>query len=591
MFTDDDQARYQAALVRFYRNGIIVGAGILVAEQYVLTCAHVLTRTATAPETVSLDFPFKAAAQKLTGTVVYWKPERDLAGVRLLDAAPAGTHPLPFRPSSNYINGSFRVYGFPEKQPVGGWALGNIIGGATEDLVQIQGETEQGYAIEPGFSGAPVWDVGRGEVIGLARLRDKDRPLAKIGYLIPYRQLIEGLKIGESVSLGTLLETYSNDIETASLEGAYRVCRPEGSLDPIPEDLPGKLEALARMKDLAGYSALVRFTACLTLSEFSVLLELRLKLRQWLSRRDVNVDEVLAAIAPQLQNYQAQISRTASPHLLIWLNAHNSGDTYPVEALFIPDRCQYDPTIPRGFEPIPAMAEYDTPIPLSRLPEVLRDCLADCTNLCSNLDLTTLTIELFLPFPVLHQTLEWEAAYEMDDLMTFLEPEPIAIRYRFIVRSSERLLKQYERAQCRAFWENKWQELEQLLHAKAGETLLLASDQTPLKQLQVELKAPDKVGLKLLNCPTQVQTGNPLKALLSSGSPAAIWLRQAPAQVDFPTAFETFLGCCLETLTESVQQARQAAFPLEKDAHIGHHLSLVWEDPHLVPPFSKGLAS
>ncbi|NER83855.1 MAG: trypsin-like peptidase domain-containing protein, partial [Leptolyngbya sp. SIO1D8] len=148
MFTAEDEARYQAALVRFYNGSKILGAGILVAEQYVLTCAHVLTRTTTAPDAVTLDFPFNATEQKLTGTVEYWNPERDLAGVRLLDAAPADTTPLPLQPSSNYVNGRFRVYGFPEKHPVGGWALGRVIGGATEDLVQIQGDTDQWHTLD-----------------------------------------------------------------------------------------------------------------------------------------------------------------------------------------------------------------------------------------------------------------------------------------------------------------------------------------------------------------------------------------------------------------------------------------------------------
>lgn len=589
MFTSEDEARYQAALVRFYRaNTTIVGAGILVAEQYVLTCAHVLTRSNTAPESVSLDFPCIASGQKLTGVVIHWQPERDIAGIRLLEPAPTNSKPLPLRPSSNYINHQFRVYGFPEKQSVGGWALGSVVGNATEELVQIQGEMEQGYGIEPGFSGAPVWDEALGGVIGLARLRDKDRPSSKVGFMIPFRQLITALKAGESVSLLALLEPYEADIQK-SIEGAYRVCRPEGSLEPIPKDLWDKLQALTQMPDGAtGYPALQRFVACLTLGEFPVPLELSSKLRQWLSSREVEISKVLKAIAPSVKTYLNQISEAASPHLLIWLNAHNSGDTYPVEALFIPDRREYDPKVPKGFEPIPAMAQYDTPIPLSQLPEVLRACLADCADLCPNI--TTLTIELFLPFALLHRALEWEAAYEVDEL-AFLEPEPIGLRYQFVVRSSERLLKEYERAQCLAFWKNKWQAFDTLLQASACDTLLLADDQTSLRQLQVNLKASDKVGLKILNCPTKVASGNPLKALLSSGSPTAIWVREKPAQIDCPREFEALLGCCIQVLPEHVQQARQAAYPLEKDAHIGHHLSLVWEDPNLVPPLSDDLAS
>ncbi|RZM79546.1 VMAP-C domain-containing protein [Leptolyngbya iicbica] len=599
MWTPENEAKYKAALARFYHGSKIAGAGILVSDRYVLTCAHVLTRANTPPAEVGLDFPFQGDGQQLKGTVEYWEPERDIAGVRLLDPLPPGTKPLPFRPSRNYTDGNFKVYGFPDKQPIGGWALGRIIGDATGNLVQIQGDTDQGYGIEPGFSGAPVWSVEFGGVIGLARLRDKDRPDAKIAYLIPYRQLIDALKGGEAISLLALLEGAA--VPSESVEGAYRVCRPEGALQPVPEDLPSKVKALARMKDQGGYSALVRFAVCLTLAEFPVALPLKQQLRAWLKQREIDTEAVEQAIAPQIQLEQAITANTASPHLLIWLKTSDIKGVYSIGSLFIPDRTRYNWKKSEGFEPIPAIAPYeDTPIQLAQLPEVIQACLADCRGLCSSAELANLTIELFLPFSLLKESLEWAAAFaigdEDDDDLEFLEdedePDPLAILHRFVVRCSDRLLNAYERKGFRALWEQQWIQIDPNKQSPCCTALLPAEDDTNLKELKIELlQNPEKVGIQLLKCPTQLAVGNPLKAVLTSGAPTAIWLRESLSQVDCNTEFTTLLGCCVEGLPESVRQARRNAFPLAKDEHIGHHLSLVWEDPNLVPPDTDDLAS
>lgn len=598
MWTPADEAQYNAALVRIYHGSRVSGCGILVAEQYVLTCAHVLARGETPPATIRLDFPFQAANQYLQGRVEYWHPERDIAGVRLLDPVPPGVVPLPLPASNRYVSGPFRVYGFPEKQPIGGWALGQIVGEATQDLVQIQGDTAQGYAIEPGFSGAPVWSEDAGGVIGLARLRDKDRPDAKIAYLIPYRQLIQALKAGQAVSLLALLEE-APDLPLESVEGAYRVCRPEGSLQPIPADLPDKVKALAGMKDQEGHSALVRFAVCLTLAEFPVPLAVKQTLREWLLRQEVAVEAVEKWLAPRLQAEQGQATETASPHLLIWLNAVNGADTYSVNARFIPDRAQYDARGAQGVESVPEIAPYeDIPIRLSHLPEVIRGCLADCRGLCSSAALAHLTIELFLPFSLLQESLEWEAAFEIDedeDELGFLEdedePDPLAILHRFVVRCSDRLSKGYAKKGFRALWEQKWAQLRPMQHTACCDALVSVDDDTRLKQLRTDLDNPNRVGIWLLKCPTQVEGGNPLKELLKSGAPTAVWLRETLAQGDSDTALATLLGCGMGRLPEAIKQARKDAFPLEKDAHIGHHLSLVWEDPTLIPPVTDDLAS
>ena len=69
--------------------GSIIGAGLLVTEKYVLTCAHVVEtavgiRKSDEPpaEVVTLDFPFSKDRRELRARVVYWKPAlSDSSGV------------------------------------------------------------------------------------------------------------------------------------------------------------------------------------------------------------------------------------------------------------------------------------------------------------------------------------------------------------------------------------------------------------------------------------------------------------------------------------------------------------------------------
>ena len=75
----------KASLVRIHTaDGRMDGAGFLVGERHILTCAHVVARalglTDDAPEKpqvpVSLDIPRVAPRQLLTARVVLWRPPR-----------------------------------------------------------------------------------------------------------------------------------------------------------------------------------------------------------------------------------------------------------------------------------------------------------------------------------------------------------------------------------------------------------------------------------------------------------------------------------------------------------------------------------
>ncbi|MFF9114430.1 trypsin-like peptidase domain-containing protein [Streptomyces massasporeus] len=174
-----------------------LGAGFLITPHLVCTCAHVLAdevRTSAAvPDTpVRVDFPLLAEGSPppVTATVVEWRPEDDVAVLRL--AHPVhGSAPLPLASPGQALWGrEARVYGFPEDTVSGVNAHGTLRGGQGAGRIQL--DTGAGSVpILPGFSGSPVWDVEARTVIGIIAARG-GRSLTGTAYLIPARRLAPG---------------------------------------------------------------------------------------------------------------------------------------------------------------------------------------------------------------------------------------------------------------------------------------------------------------------------------------------------------------------------------------------------------------
>ncbi|MFD9208318.1 trypsin-like peptidase domain-containing protein [Streptomyces sioyaensis] len=167
-----------------------VGAGVLVAERLVLTCAHVVNSalgrdrfaqdTPGAGDPVTLRLPHVAAGRDLTGRVVreMWVPPRataatsapvrpgqvpyhgDLAVLELAEAPPAGAEPAPFLQHS-YANETIALWASGHPLPTvravprvsaPPWIALDVLGGAE---------------VTEGFSGGPLWDRARQAVVGL----------------------------------------------------------------------------------------------------------------------------------------------------------------------------------------------------------------------------------------------------------------------------------------------------------------------------------------------------------------------------------------------------------------------------------------
>lgn len=199
-------AALESSLVRIYSNRrSVVGAGFLVSQKRILTCAHVVAdalgidrKTVEMPDQkVCLDFPFLAPQQFLTARVIFWRPvnpdefPEDIAGLELETSAPNAARPSQLVTSDELWGHRFRVFGFPAGQHDGVWASGQLCGKLASGWVQLEDVKQQGYRLEPGFSGAPIWDEKLQGVAGMAVANETKRPETKAAFIIPANELIK----------------------------------------------------------------------------------------------------------------------------------------------------------------------------------------------------------------------------------------------------------------------------------------------------------------------------------------------------------------------------------------------------------------
>ncbi|WP_189819215.1 nSTAND1 domain-containing NTPase [Streptomyces olivaceoviridis] len=152
-------------------DGRTAGTGFLVAEDTVVTCAHVVQAAGQEPGgRVRLTFPHLPGSPHLTGHVLSasWRGPRaeDLAVVRL-DSAPTGARPVRLGSAAGCRGHRIRSYGFPSQAPAGGHfgygTAGDLLPSSAGLLLQLADAND----LTTGFSGGPVLDEVTGLVIGM----------------------------------------------------------------------------------------------------------------------------------------------------------------------------------------------------------------------------------------------------------------------------------------------------------------------------------------------------------------------------------------------------------------------------------------
>jgi hypothetical protein len=201
----------ESSIIRIYsisKPDRVIGAGFLVSQKHVLTCAHVVVSAhklgikreiadITDAE-VYLDFPI-LGSQRLKAKVVFWQPvnnpnaeSEDIALLELESSPPDAASCVRLVKSENLWGHPFRALGFPEGQANGAFASGVLRKPIGNGWVQLENVIQQGYALEHGFSGTAVWDEELQGVVGMA-VAMEIKPEVRAAFIIPTDQLVKAL--------------------------------------------------------------------------------------------------------------------------------------------------------------------------------------------------------------------------------------------------------------------------------------------------------------------------------------------------------------------------------------------------------------
>ena len=186
------QALYNSLVRILDASGVPAGAGFLAAGNRILTCAHVVGEA----EEVAFDFPLLAPGKTCTGRVTLRDAERDIA---CLDAAdlPAGAAPVRLVQAETLWGHPFRAFGFPAGHDSGVWASGVLRDRDAQGWLHIEDTKTTGYAVQPGFSGGPVWDEELHAVVGMVAAAERT-PGVKAAFCIPVAHLTQAVpELGE----------------------------------------------------------------------------------------------------------------------------------------------------------------------------------------------------------------------------------------------------------------------------------------------------------------------------------------------------------------------------------------------------------
>ena len=623
--------QYRRSIARIYQvvidedgepvTGGIVGTGFLVAERYLLTCAHVVAsvlsidgQSSDIPQgLVYLDFPFSDVrpCAKLQARAVYWLPEdpsqsrvEDIAGLYLIDAPPQGIYPAPMK-SIDDLNGEslrehrLQISGFPI--PAGQEAHAVISSAPLANRwVQIEDTKETGVSVKEGFSGSPVWDTKLQGVVGMVLAKDAIEPERKVAYMT----LRQHLPAFENQRLYVLLDSLSEfgtQVED-DLQKVYQDCHPDSSSVLGAATLWGKLSSLEEMMQggQIQVSPLLAFVARLSLTlEAREMDDAVETLRQWAREQGEDLTRLQAYVRSSPDQTDLGVPQTTdnedsnASYLVVVVQAdpYDTDSTeLSIKAWIITDVNQYDAVTGQGSRRLFPEHKLTTHRPTSGDTEAE---LAFAQQMSKYLysflkqrgrDVKNLILEIFLPLDLLnHPADAWR-------FLVYGVERVLGSEYPLILRSSERLEYDYEFVRDK--WREKWETLmSNYRSANCG--AVLTPVPTGARINQILSLAETSVGLRLPDA-SEAGEGSPIAAVLAKGNPVAVWLRQGfPNRPGHQQELDRVFQGCIHSLPGQVKSARNEALGIgdgrpqhTDDDHVGHHLVLLWEDYDRLPPIA-----
>ncbi|NEP20620.1 effector-associated domain EAD1-containing protein [Moorena sp. SIO3I6] len=398
-------------------------------------------------------------------------------------------------------------------------------------------------------------------------------------------------------SLLTILFPLPNNI-IEPIQQAYKACCPNHFDDWEDEPLESLAKILENLHEIAqgtdNEKPIVQFVDRL-LETGDIPEPTAEKLKQWLEKNANNPSDLLSQSSSDSQNYQ-QPNLDAQPYLLIKLDSSKQycqqrQKRYLVSAWAIYEKINDNYSRDKPFKKLEHCREYDknygkNVISIKNdLPTLIKDFLNQLTR--SNYPKK-------IPKPIIVFLVNRQLLKYKFDIIKIQDKydEPIVIgsEYCVVIRSIKRLemLKDYPGYQQE--WEKKWKTLKESCEVCCHAQFCDISNFNDSRKLTHFLSWPPRennipryeIALKLYKPPSNKIYG----VIEGKGIPVALWLRKNNCETkNDQDELDKLLNCKINELPEKVIEKRSEACSnaKNKQEYIGHHLTLLWEDPYLIP--------
>lgn len=364
-------------------------------------------------------------------------------------------------------NHQFSVLGFPEGRDQGVITKGKLLGTVGSGLVQIEVPNQSSFYIEPGFSGAPVWDEELVSFVGIVvsselgkysnntvgKPADELRKNIKIAYMIPAKVLVETWSF---LSLIQILTANLDEHINSAIKTAYQSsCRDNLSQNirttvaDIVQDLydvdKRNLDSNIKFNHNDNTAKFIKYL--ITNSQIP-----QTKLEKWGSDNIDNFDNLIKNVNQQYQNTDTK----QESYILIKIEplttkSRSKIPKFKISGGVIPNIQNYIEH-QTGFESIKFSDSPDDSFTLKEIEKNL--FLSLFQKIPCKLEKDKKFV-FFLPPQYLNHPVE---TWEIDD---FGDRIPVRQRYPVMVRDVTRLDTNYLNVK-QSNWIDKWQQLENI---------------------------------------------------------------------------------------------------------------------------------
>lgn len=570
---------YEKAIARIWDSqGNVIGTGFLVAPGYVMTCAHVVLQAiriakenfgqydGQPQEVVSLDFHVLAVGAIIEADVVAWEPYRldggDVAVLKLRSTEPKGVKPIPLAvvDRSQVKDEKHGVYGFG-KNSMGGrsdaYRPKATVAGGRFQLCKFGDVNDE--TIKPGFSGAPVWNEVRGCVIGMVATavvaKDDQQSTA---YAIPTQVLQSVLVKIDAFCLHDLLvqsldecREEKRDELKGTIDEVLRQCNPNG----YGNNWKTQLIELLDLPPNGGWEAegrSVQFVMQLVrMDEIPEVVYDRLK--QWVEHRSLDFAALLERITREMKGKKISLSNVCKNVMVIVDPVETADDQVRLSLWQVFDHETNDP-----YNALKLISEKV--IVIDRLPQFIWQTMGDTFGNKK---------------PIIHYFVA-RSSFCCDTAITPFgrRGRGLGCDYPFVIRTNLNTCPTGRR--YHANWTEKWENIQRVLNHPMGD--VIRSINCSLSEEEILEEMMDLNAAILQECD---DVGDLFELIAEDTAlPVALWSREPL----FQERLADMLDCEVHALRDRIRQERDQAHQSRSQDSLGNHLSLVWEDPKIVPP-------